>query len=38
VFAHQLRVTIGVCVRDLELIAKAADLEDFANRVEYLPL
>lgn len=38
VYAHQLRVTIGVCVRDLELIAKAADLEDLANRVEYLPL
>lgn len=38
VFAHQLRVTIGVCVRDPELIAKAADLEDLANRVEYLPL
>jgi predicted nuclease of predicted toxin-antitoxin system len=38
VYAHQLRVTIGVCIRDLELIAKAADAEDLANRVEYLPL
>jgi len=38
VYAHQLRVTIGVCVRDLELIAKAAEMEDLANRVEYLPL
>jgi hypothetical protein len=38
IYAHQLRVTIGVCIRDLELIAKAADLEDLANRVEYLPL
>jgi predicted nuclease of predicted toxin-antitoxin system len=38
IYAHQLRVTIGVCVRDLELIAKAADPEDLANRVEYLPL
>ncbi len=36
--AHQLRVTIGACIRDLELIAKAADPLDLANRVEYLPL
>jgi uncharacterized protein with PIN domain len=38
IYAHQLRVTIGTCVRDLELIAKAADPQDLANRVEYLPL
>lgn len=38
VYAHQLRVTIGQCVRDLELIGKAADLEDLAGQVEYLPL
>ena len=35
---HQMLVTIGICVRDLELIAKAANFEDFANRIEYLPL
>jgi hypothetical protein len=34
VFAHQLRVTIGMCVRDLELIATASNPEDLANRVE----
>jgi hypothetical protein len=38
VYAHQLNVTIGICVRDLELIAKAAEPDDLANRVEYLPL
>lgn len=38
IYAHQLRVTIGQCVHDLELIAKAADPEDLADRVEYLPL
>ncbi len=38
IYAHQLRVTISVCVHDLELIAKAATLEELANRVEYLPL
>lgn len=38
IYAHQLRVTIGMCVRDLELLAKAATPEDLANRVEFLPL
>jgi predicted nuclease of predicted toxin-antitoxin system len=38
VYGHQLRITIGMCVRDLELIAKAGNPEDLANRVEYLPL
>ena len=38
IYGHQLRVTIGTCVRELELIAQAADPEDLANRVEYLPL
>lgn len=38
IYSHQLRVTIGMCVRDLELIAKAAGPEDMVNRVEYLPL
>ncbi len=38
IYAHQLQVTIGICVRDLELMAKAATPEDLANRVEYLPL
>jgi len=31
-------MTIGACVRDLELLAKASDPEEWANRVEYLPL
>ncbi|MBI3330265.1 MAG: DUF5615 family PIN-like protein [Nitrospinae bacterium] len=35
VYAHQLKVTIGQCVRDLDLIAHAGEPEDFANRVEY---
>jgi predicted nuclease of predicted toxin-antitoxin system len=38
IFAHQLKVTIGQCVRDLELIAKVGEPEDLKNRVEYLPL
>jgi hypothetical protein len=38
IYAHQLRITIGRCVNDLELIAKAAEPEEMANWVEYLPL
>ena len=38
IYAHQLAITIGQCVKDLELIAKAAEPEDLANRVEFLPL
>jgi predicted nuclease of predicted toxin-antitoxin system len=38
IYAHQLRVSIGQCVRDLETIAKSGEPEDLANRVEYLPL
>ena len=38
VFAPQLDVTIGQCVRDLELIARASDPEDWINWVEFLPL
>jgi hypothetical protein len=38
IYAHQLGVTIGQCVSDLELIAKASDLAEMGNRVEFLPL
>ena len=38
IYAHQLRVTIGQCVADLELIAKADNPAEWVNRVEYLPL
>lgn len=38
IYGHQLRVSIGAAVRDLELIAKAGELEDLANTVQFLPL
>jgi len=38
VYAHQLRVTIGRCVQDLEIIAKTGELEDLQNEVLFLPL
>jgi uncharacterized protein with PIN domain len=37
-YAHQVPVTIGQCVADLELIAKAGSRVEWVNRVEYLPL
>jgi predicted nuclease of predicted toxin-antitoxin system len=38
VFAHQLQVTIGQLVTDLEVIATASEPEEWLNRVERLPL
>ncbi|MGL5804946.1 MAG: hypothetical protein ACRC11_05820 [Xenococcaceae cyanobacterium] len=38
IYAHKLRVSVGDCIRDLEIIAKAATPEELANRVQYLPL
>lgn len=38
VFGHQLHGSIGQYVRDLELIAKTTEPEEWVNRVERLPL
>ena len=38
IYAHQQRVTIGMCVEQLELVAKALEPEELENRVIYLPL
>jgi hypothetical protein len=38
IYAHQLLVPIGVCIQDLELIAKATDPSDLRSQVLYLPL
>jgi hypothetical protein len=37
VYAHQLAISIGEAIRDLELIAKVLEPDDMRNRVEYLP-
>src|SRR4029077_3470626 len=37
-FGHQLGGTIGQFVKDLELIAKASEPEEWLNVGEYLPL
>jgi len=38
IYAHQLAITIGQAVADLELLAQVGEPDDFANRVVYLPL
>ena len=38
IYAHQLGITIGKAVNDMEILAKFGTPEEFANRVEYLPL
>lgn len=38
IYAHQLRVSIGKCVEDLELIAQVGEAEDLMNGVKFLPL
>jgi len=38
VYAHQLRVSIGKCVEDLDLIAANSEREDMRDYVMYLPL
>ena len=38
IYGHQLNVTIGQCMEDLELIAYATDPEEWIDRILYLPL
>ena len=38
IYAHQLHVPIGICIRDLAMIAMVGDTEDVHNQVIYLPL
>ena len=38
VYAHQLRVSVGRCVEDLELIAKTTNPEEWIGKVTFLPL
>lgn len=37
IFGHQLGGTIGQFVKDLELIAKASEPDEWINAVEYIP-
>lgn len=37
-YAHQLRITLGQAIADLELVAKIMTAEEMKNRIEFLPL
>ena len=38
IYAHQLRISIGACINDLEIITKAAEPNDLINTVIFFPL
>jgi predicted nuclease of predicted toxin-antitoxin system len=38
IYAHQLRCSIGTIIRDLEIIAKAGEVEEITNHIQFLPL
>jgi predicted nuclease of predicted toxin-antitoxin system len=38
IYAHQLNISIGACIEDLELISQLASAEELQNTVRYLPL
>jgi hypothetical protein len=38
IYAHQLHITIGQCIEELELLAKICEPEEMADRLLYLPL
>ncbi len=38
IYAHQLAITIGTAVRDLEIIVTVFNPADVRNRIEFLPL
>jgi len=37
IYAHQLRISVGRCIHDLEIIAKAGEPETLYNQVQFLP-
>ncbi len=37
IYAHQLSVSIGNCIRDLQVIAEAGEPDDLLNEVVFLP-
>lgn len=38
IYAHQLRTSIGACVRDLELVARVGEPADMVGQTLFLPL
>ena len=37
-YVHQLRLSVGQVIEDLEIAAKALNPEEIENRIEFLPL
>jgi predicted nuclease of predicted toxin-antitoxin system len=38
IYVHQLNITVGQCIEDLELIALSTEQVEWSDRVLYLPL
>ena|SRR6185312_909070 len=38
IYTHPIRVSVRECIDDLEIIVKAGEPDDLANRVQFLPL
>ena len=38
IYAHPLKVSIGICVKDIGILAKVFEPAEMLNRVEYLPI
>ena len=38
IYAHQLRISVGQAVQDLEVLAQVLDSEEMTNRVVFIPL
>ena len=38
IFAHPEQISVGECIRDLEIISKSGAPEDLADQIVYLPL
>lgn len=38
IYAHHLRVSIGTCINDLELLARYGEVEEIKNQIMFLPL
>ncbi len=38
IYGHQLRISIGACINDREIISKAGQPEDLTDRIQFLPL
>lgn len=38
IYAHHLKISIGKCIHDLEILSKFGDGEEIKNQVVFLPL